>query len=241
MVEIDSIYKGDCMSLLSDIDDDSVDLTILDPNYDDWDKLCSDGLIEEAIRVTKLSGNILMFTKQPFDYELRNEIDEIFRREIIWTFSNGGAWVSNKMPLVSFQKIFWCTLSDEFYFDPRTGMGYSSDTKDFKRDSKVFGGYKEEGRVFTKSDEGIWLRDHLHYEKPNCGAIPAKPMSLIRIFLRCFCPEGGIVFDPFMGSGNIELSCIKEKRHYVGFEVNAETFSLAKDRIESEKRQLNLF
>ena len=125
-MEIDKIYQCDCMERLWEIDDHSVDLTILDPNYDEWDKMCEAGLILQAVRATKLTGNIIMFTKQPFDYNLRNEINHIFRREIVWTFCNGGAWVSNRMPLVSFQKLYWCTLSKEFYFNERTGIDYAA-------------------------------------------------------------------------------------------------------------------
>lgn len=119
------LFQGNAMDLICDLDDHSVDLTILDPDYQDWDKLCEEGLICQAVRVTRLTGNIICFTKQPFDYELRNEVNHIFRREIIWSFSNGGAWVSKRMPLVSFQKIFWLTLSKEFYIDVRTGLDSS--------------------------------------------------------------------------------------------------------------------
>jgi hypothetical protein len=151
---VNKLICGNAMDLIADIDDHSVDLTILDPNYQDWDKLCEEGLICQAVRVTKLTGSIICFTKQPFDYNLRNEVDHIFRREIIWSFSNGGAWVSNKMPLVSFQKIFWLTLTKEFYIDTRTGLYYNKGTKSTKRTTKVFGGYKDEGRQFEKSDDG---------------------------------------------------------------------------------------
>lgn len=220
------------MLALPDIEDASVDLTILDPQYNDWDALCEDGLICQAVRVTKETGNIIMFTKQPFDLNLRNEIDHIFRREIIWTFCNGGAWVSNKMPLVSFQKIYWCTLSKNFYFNPRTGVDYNEGTKDFKRTSKVFEGYHEEGRQFTKSDEGVWLRDHLHYNKPNSGKVPAKPQELIDIIVRCFCPEGGIVLDPFCGSGTSIIAAQKQAKHFIGFEIEQERAMLINKRID---------
>lgn len=240
-MKIDRVYNDDCMERLWEIEDASIDLTILDPNYEDWDKLCADGLICQAVRATKVTGNIICFTKQPFDYELRQEINHIFRREIVWTFTNGGAWVSNKMPLVSFQKLYWCALSKDFYFNERTGLAYSGETRDFKRANKVFGGYEEEGKEFEKSDEGIWLRDHLHYDKPNFGKIPAKPIELIQILLRCFCPDGGLVLDPFAGSGQIEIGCIKEKRHFIGFERDKETFEFAEKRIKLESAQLTLF
>lgn len=224
--------------MLCDIDDASVDLTILDPQYNDWDKLCEQGLICQAVRVTKETGNIILFTKQPFDFNLRNEIDHIFRREIIWTFNNGGAWVSNKMPLVSFQKIYWCTLSKDFFFNPRTGIAYDDRTRDFKRATKVFGGYKGEGRNFEKSDDGVWLRDHLHYNKPSCGSLPAKPQELIDILLRCFCPQEGLVLDPFAGSGAVIDAAIRQKKHFIGFEIDEKR---AAHIIENSLKQLSLF
>ena len=94
------LIHGNAMDLICDLDDHSIDLTVLDPDYQDWDKLCEEGLICQAVRVTKLTGNIICFTKQPFDYNLRNEVNHIFRREIIWSFSNGGAWVSKLFLLI---------------------------------------------------------------------------------------------------------------------------------------------
>jgi DNA modification methylase len=216
------LFEGDAMELINDLDDHSVDLTILDPNYQDWDKLCQEGLICQAVRVTKLNGNIICFTKQPFDYNLRNEVDHIFRREIIWSFTNGGAWVSNKMPLVSFQKIFWLTLTKDFYIDVRTGLNYNDSTKSMKRSSKVFGDYKAEGRQFNKSDQGTWIRDHYHFNKPHSGSTPAKPKELINILIKCFSPENGLVLDPFFGSGIVGDVCNELNRDFISFEIDSE-------------------
>lgn len=220
------ILKGNALDLITELEDHSVDLTILDPDYQDWDKLCEQGIICQAVRVTKLTGNIICFTKQPFDYELRNEVNHIFRREFIWSFSNGGAWVSKKMPLVSFQKIYWLTLTKDFYIDVRTGIDYNENTKSMKRNKKVFGDYEAEGREFEKSEDGTWIRDHYHFNKPHSGKIPAKPEQLIKIIIKCFSPEGGIVLDPFLGSG-ITAKVSKElNRNFIGFEID-------EDRVQS--------
>jgi DNA modification methylase len=191
-MEINKIYNKDAFELLFELEDESVDLIILDPNYQDWDKFCADGLIVESVRVLKKTGNILCFTKQPFDFELRNKVSHIFRREIVWTFTNGGAWVSNRMPLVSHQKIYHCVVdSKKSFFNERTGVDYSDNTKDFKRSKKVFEGYEEEGKQFEKSKDGVWLRDHLHFNKPHTGKIPSKPQELYDILIKCYCPVNG--------------------------------------------------
>jgi DNA modification methylase len=235
---INKVTQGDAMELITELDDHCVDLTILDPDYQDWDILCEQGLICQAVRVTKLTGNIICFTKQPFDYNLRNEVNHIFRREIVWTFSNGGAWVSKRMPLVSFQKIFWLTLSKEFYIDVRTGLDYNENTKSMKRTTKVFGDYKAEGKEFNKSEQGTWIRDHYHYNKPHSGKIPAKPNELINIFIKCFCPENGLVLDPFFGSGITGKVAKELNRNFIGFEKDEKRVI---DFNKSNPKQQSLF
>lgn len=220
-----TLINDDCFEQLPLLDDCIADLIILDPQYNDWNTMLENGIICQAVRLLKPTGNLICFTKQPFDYDLRIDINHIFRREITWTFTNGGAWVSNKMPLVSFQKIYWCTVGKDFYFQPRTGVDYNDATKDFKRSSKVFEGYKAEGKSFTKSEDGIWLRDHLHFNKPNTGVTPAKPLDLIKILIKCFCPEGGLVIDPFMGLGTTGKACKALNRRFIGIEKDLQTFN----------------
>lgn len=237
---MNEIINGDAMQLIKDTPDNSVDLVILDPDYQDWDRFIEQGLLTESIRVIKNSGNILCFTKQPFDYKLRIAANQYFRREIIWSFENGGAWVSKQMPLVSFQKIFWLVKGSDFYFNPRTGVEYSDNTREFKRTNKVFGGYNEEGKDFKKSDEGVWIRDHLHYNKPNCGEIPAKPKELIEIFVKCFCPIGGTVLDLFSGSGVVSVVAKESKRNSKGSEIDTKRANDIQNKL-NEPTQMSIF
>lgn len=231
-MEMNNVYHGDAMELINKIDDESIDLTILDPDYQDWDGLCSRGLIQQAIRVTKQTGNIICFTKQPFDFNLRNSVNQYFRREIIWSFSNGGAWVSKKMPLVSFQKLFWLTKSNEFYIDVRTGLNYGDDTKSTKRKTKVFGNYISEGKNFKMNENGTWIRDHYHFNKPHLKEIPAKPDELIQILIKCFCQENGLILDAFFGSGVTGRIAKRMNRNFIGFELN-------ENRIQQYNQQNN--
>ena len=100
------------------------------------------------------------------------------------------------------------------FFNPRTGIDYNESTKSFKRSTKVFEGYEEEGRNFKKSEEGVWLRDHLHFNKPHTGKIPSKPQELYNILIKCYCPVGGVVVEPFSGSGNFAKTCIAQGKKY---------------------------
>jgi len=68
-----------------------------------------------------------------------------------------------------------------------------------------------------------------------------KPIRLINELINDFTSEGDIVFDPFMGSGSIGVSCARYKRKYIGCEIDNKYFEIAKKRIENELSQPKLF
>lgn len=53
--------------------------------------------------------------------------------------------------------------------------------------------------------------------------------------------EGDTVLDPFMGSGTTAIACIREKRNFIGFELNKEYYDKACKRIRLEQTQPVLF
>lgn len=69
----------------------------------------------------------------------------------------------------------------------------------------------------------------------------AFPLMLPQLLIRNFTNEGETVCDPFMGSATTAIACIKEKRHFVGFELNKEYYDKACKRIQAEQSQLTLF
>ena len=68
-----------------------------------------------------------------------------------------------------------------------------------------------------------------------------KPISLLQYFVATYTNEGETVCDPFMGSGTTAIACIKEKRHFIGFELSKEYFDKAQKRIKNEQAQYTLF
>ena len=70
-----------------------------------------------------------------------------------------------------------------------------------------------------------------------------KPVRLMERLISLVTDEGDIVLDPFMGSGTTGVACIKQKRHFIGMELDEKYFDIAYRRIEDEKRERieNLF
>lgn len=58
--------------------------------------------------------------------------------------------------------------------------------------------------------------------------------------IQCFCPEGGIVLDPFVGSGSTAVMAKKLRRRYVGIDISEEYCQLAETRIKEETGSIDL-
>ena len=107
------------------------------------------------------------------------------------------------------------------------------DDKLMRIKTKGFDGYEEDGRQFEKSNDGVWLRDHLHFNKPHTGKIPSKPKELYDVLIKCYCPKGGLVLEPFSGSGNFAISCINQSKQYIGSEIDNNVYEYSINNIKN--------
>ena len=65
--------------------------------------------------------------------------------------------------------------------------------------------------------------------------ITVKPVLVMRQLIRLFTVEGQTVLDPFAGSGTTGVAAIRDRREFVGFEIDPDYTRIARDRIENEK------
>ena len=76
--------------------------------------------------------------------------------------------------------------------------------------------------------------------KAQCS-IPHRNLSTSFVTSFALTPMwGGVILDNCIGSGTTAIACIKEHRHYIGFELNKEYYDKACQRIEEERKQLTL-
>ena len=233
---LNTIIKSDAYELLQSLDNESTDLIILDPNYQDWQEHIENGLIELALSKLKDSGNIILFTKKPYDYELRKYINPYYRNEIIWKYMKTGNWVSKKLPTYTYQNIYWILKNKHIaYFSPRTGMPYSKKTVQGNKGYLVFDGYREKSKDFSNSEDGVWLSDFLHIERrrEGNGNIPTKPIKLCQIIVRCFSDKGHLVVDPFCGGGNVAKVAKDEGRNFICGDIDQYCVSFSQSKIEN--------
>jgi site-specific DNA-methyltransferase (adenine-specific) len=69
-----------------------------------------------------------------------------------------------------------------------------------------------------------------------------KPLEVMKWLCRLTrTPSGGLVLDPFMGSGTTGLACLDENRDFIGIELNKDYFNIAKSRIENYDSQKKIW
>ena len=82
-----------------------------------------------------------------------------------------------------------------------------------------------------RNKRDVWVVNTVPFKGGHYAAYPSK---LVEPCLLAGCPEGGIVLDPFFGSGTTGMVAKQLNRHYIGIELNPEYAELAKARIGGE-------
>ena len=67
------------------------------------------------------------------------------------------------------------------------------------------------------------------------GHMTVKPVEVMRQLIRLFSIEGQTVLDPFMGSGTTAVAALRDRRKFVGFEIDADYIKVAKQRVKDEQ------
>ena len=250
-MEIDKIYNEDCLVGMKAIPDKSIDCIICDLPYGTtackWDVLIPfDKLWKQYERIIKDNGAIVLFGCEPFSSHLRLSNLGLYRYDIIWDKVNlyTGVFLANKMPMKRHENISVFYKKQPTYNKQyRQGQAY----KRKRKNAKGVGEYASSSyqRIETVNDGNHNPCSILPIEGGNRsekGFHPTqKPVELIRWLVRTYTNEGDLVLDNCMGSGTTAVACIKEKRHFIGYEITKEYFDIAQERIKQEQSQLTLF
>jgi len=112
----------------------------------------------------------------------------------------------------------------------------SKDERNFGLHGRKSGQYSSDGRA--KEIENAYQRN----KSVSANTHPTvKPVELMRYLVRLVTPKGGLVLDPFMGSGSTGMGAREEDFRFVGIEKEEEYYEIAKARIKNVKPQLKLF
>ena len=250
MIKLDTIYNEDCLEGMKRIPDGSIDAVICDLPYGTtacaWDSVIPfDKLWEQYRRICKPNAPIVLFGSEPFSSALRMSAIDIYKYDWIWDKVSmpSGHLNANIRPLRIYETIS-VFYSKQPTYNPQMRKG--AGPNHVGKNEKVLTSNVYNMKAFHKrelSDDKLPL-DIIHMEKisPAKTIHPTqKPVDLLRYLVLTYTNEGDTVLDNCMGSGTTAIACIKEKRHFIGFELSKEYFDKAQRRIKAEQAQLTLF
>lgn len=234
------LFQGDCLDLMKDIPDGSVDCIITDPPYGTtdckWDKVPDLKLFfEHVFRVLKGNGALISFSQLPFAVDLINACRKYFRYEIIWRKTmHTGFLNANKMPLRAHENIlvFYRKLPvynpQKTKGDPYKAKYRGGATTDLYGSQKP---YEINNITGDRHPHDVLVFPKSHHKSLHPTQ---KPVELMEWLVKTYTNDGDTVLDCFMGSGSTGVACVRNNRNFIGMELQEKYFEIAKNRIEDE-------
>ena len=176
----------------------------------------------------------------------------ILRNDIIWHKPNAMPDSCKNRFTVDYEHLYFLTKKDKGYYFKTQYEPYTSNIKS-KKDNTNNNNDKDkrsaliESKMVRHGANGTTLNSPSKWSdkgriKRTTWSISTKaykeahfatyPTELIECPIDAGCPEGGIVLDPFMGSGTTGVVAKKQGKHYVGIELNKEYIEIADNRIK---------
>lgn len=235
------LYQGDCIELMDNIPDKSIDMIFTDLPYGTtrakWDSVIDLGLLwEQYNRIIKDNGAILLFAQTPFDKVLGTSNLDMLRHEWIWEKTSAtGHFNAKKMPLKAHENIlvFYKKLPT---YNPQKTRGHkpvNSFRKYAGKESDLYGENTED--IVGGGSTERYPRSVLLFpsDKQKSNYHPTqKPEDLLRYMIRTYTNPGEVILDSTMGSGSTGVAAIKEGRNFIGIELDEKYYDISKERIQ---------
>ena len=245
MVKTDKyeLYHGDCLEVMKNIPDKSVDMILCDLPYGTteckWDKHINSTIMwEQYTRIIKDTGNIVLFGSQPFATRLIQSNPKMFRYEIIWIKSRQTGFANaNYRPMKKHENILVFTKSStstagdiHATYNPQ---GLIDCERKTKRTSRGFQGERENSKDEYISKFKNYPTSVVEFSSEGKTVHPTqKPVDLLEYLIKTYTNENEIVLDNTMGSGSTGVACMNTNRKFIGIELDDKYFNIAKERIE---------
>lgn len=238
------LLQGDCLELMNDINNKSIDLILCDLPYgqtarNKWDTVIPfEPLWEQYTRIIKDNGAIVLFANGMFTADLMYSNRKMWRYNLVWDkVLPSGFLNAKKMPMRSHEDI--CV----FYKKPPTYNPQMIEGKECHSRGNAVGKSQDEfsrntnyGELKAVQTDGNlkYPKSILTYQKPHPSTSvhpTQKPVELLEWIIKTYTEEGEVVLDNCMGSGSTGVAVINTNRRFVGIELDNTYFNIAENRI----------
>lgn len=242
------LLNRDFLTDAVNVPDASIDLIVADPPYglgkdygNDSDMRSGEDFLdwtrewlELAIPKLKPSGSLYVFCTWQYAPEifvfLKSKLTMI--NEIVWDRRVPSMGGTTRRFTSVHDNIGFFAVSKNYYFDlDPVRIPYDAITKK-ARSRKIFEGSRWLELGYNPKD--VWSVSRLHRQHAERVDHPTqKPLEIVERMVLASCPPGGRVLDPFMGSGTTAVACARQKREFVGYEINESYCAIARERVSA--------
>jgi len=248
MLQINSVNNGNCLDLMSDIDDKSIDMILCDLPYGvsacKWDSVIPfEPLWAHYKRIIKDNGAIVLTASQPFTSALVMSNIKMFKYEWIWVKNRVTGFANaKKRPLKNYEDILIFSNGTPRYHP----QGLEKIDKIVKNGKSVGGNTM---RPSIESDQGkgrlrtageSYLQEFTGYPRQVIANVKEghkkehptqKPVAIFEYLIKTYTNEGELVLDNCAGSGTTAIACLKTNRNYILIEQEGKYCDIANRRI----------
>jgi len=252
----DRLILGDCLVEMPRMEAESVDMIFADPPYhlSNGGFTCHAG---KAVSVHKGNWDKSNGVDKDFDFTL--EWLSLCKRLLK---PNGTIWISGTYHSIfrcgfALQQLGYHILNDISWFKPNASPNLSCRYFTASHETLIWASKSKSSKHtfnYTEMKNGRFIKDFIKkpgkqmrsvwaigtptVEEKKYGKHPTqKPVELLDRIIRACTKKGGVVFDPFMGSGTTGVTCMKVGREFIGIEKEKKYYTLAGKRIFNEVRR----
>ncbi|MBC22899.1 MAG: hypothetical protein CMJ32_03140 [Phycisphaerae bacterium] len=233
--DLGKVLTGDCLDHLADLPDESVDMVYMDPPFNtgrvqsgtDPDHAYADDFgttgqyieflkprIIQVHRVLKPTGSIMLHCDWRNSHHVRLLLDRVFGEDnfinhVIWSYGLGGS--SPRRFARKHDDILFYGRTDQYWFDPPRIPATSR---------------RMQGRT-KKATDVLDIPSLNNMASERTGYPTQKPLQLLRMLVQSAAPPGGIVLDPFCGSGTTLVAAIETGRRWMGFDISPDAVTMS--------------
>lgn len=246
------IKRGDCLELMNDIPDESIDMILCDLPYGTtackWDIVIPfEPLWEQYNRIIKPNGAIALFGNEPFTSRLICSNLKGFKYRMDWNKKiPSGMGYAKYRPMQQTEDIAIFTKKGEKtkYFPQMIKRDKPIKSGGNTKQAGAYSGFKcmGEGKEYKKTYEFKNPVTLIEFDKIRRGALhpTQKPVALLEYLIKTYTNEGETVLDNCMGSGSTGVACINTNRNFIGYELDEHYFQIAKERLEQHECKTNI-
>ena len=236
---INKIHLGDCLEIMKQIPNSSVDMILCDLPYGTtqckWDTIIPfDKLWEQYERIIKPNRAIVLTAQQPFTSTLIMSNLKLFKYTWVWEKSKATGFLnSKKRPLVAHEDIIvFCKETPVYYPQMIEGTAYNKGMRKQQTENDVYGSFEQ---VEVKSDGKRYPRSVQYFKTAESEGKTLhktqKPTALFEYLIKTYTNENDIVLDNCSGSGTTSVACINTKRNWIIIENDEDMFNKSKQGV----------